>query len=140
MSSSKLQSCLELCRFIQTLFNKRVARWKVYFIIRLAKGHCATFIRTDGVLRYATGKESVVVESHSYSTSHLSPKAYCFSKIVDTKPFLVCFEALLDFPKQCRISPSPNQVYALGHIYHRVILHRFLCPPPPIVISAQDFF
>jgi hypothetical protein len=71
----------------------------------------------------------LLLESHSYSKSYLSPKAYCFSKIVDKKPFLICFEALLDFPKQCCISPSSNQVYSLIHIYHRVILHRLLCSP-----------
>jgi hypothetical protein len=38
------------------------------------------------------------LESHSYNKSHPSPKAYCFSKIVDKKPFLVCFKSLLDFP------------------------------------------
>jgi hypothetical protein len=79
------------------------------------------------------------LESHSYSKSHLRPKAYCLSKIVDKKPFLVCFEALLDFPKQCHLSSSPNQVYALGHIYHWVILHRFLYSPL-VIISGWDFF
>jgi hypothetical protein len=43
------------------LLKTRVARWKVHFIIGLAKGPCATFVRTDGVLRYATGKESVAL-------------------------------------------------------------------------------
>jgi hypothetical protein len=37
------------------------------------------------------------LESRSYNKSHSNPKTYCFSKIVDKKPFLVCFKSLLDF-------------------------------------------
>jgi hypothetical protein len=131
MSSSKLQPCPKLCRFVQAILKTRIARWKVHFLIKLAKRIMCNIHHNGWRITRGMEPERRVLrlESHSYNKSHLSTKAYCFSKIIDKKPFLVCFEALLDFPKQCRISPSPNQVYSLVHIYHRVILHRFLCSP-----------
>jgi hypothetical protein len=48
------------------------------------------------------------LESCSYNKSHPSPKAYCFSKIVDKKPFLVCFKSLLDSLSSTGMSSTPT--------------------------------
>jgi hypothetical protein len=131
VSSFKLQPCLELCRFTQAPLKIKVVRWKAQFLLGNCEKTLCNIHWNGWHITWGTQSERKLLrlESHSYCKSHLSHKAYCFAKIIDKKPFLVCFEALLDFPKQCRISPSPNQVYALIHIYHWVILHRFLCSP-----------
>jgi hypothetical protein len=49
------------------------------------------------------------LESCSYNKSHPSPKAYCFSKIVDKKPFLVCFKSLLDSLSSTCMSSTPTK-------------------------------
>jgi hypothetical protein len=36
-SSSKLQPCLELCRFAQALLKTKVARWKAHFLIGVSR-------------------------------------------------------------------------------------------------------
>jgi hypothetical protein len=56
------------------------------------------------------------LESRSYNRSHLSPRAYCFSKIVDKKPFLICFKSSLNFLSSPCISFTPTQVYSVVRI------------------------
>jgi hypothetical protein len=71
-SSSKLQPYLELCWFIQALLKTRVARWKVHFLIGLAKVPCATFVRTDGVLlKVRNQKRECSAWSLVATTSHI---------------------------------------------------------------------
>jgi hypothetical protein len=50
MSSSKLQPCLELCRFTYVLLKIKVARWKAHFLVDINKRPRASFIRTDAIL------------------------------------------------------------------------------------------
>jgi hypothetical protein len=70
------------------------------------------------------------LESCSYNKSHPSPKAYCFSKIDDRKPFLICSNPCLTFLSSACILFTPNQVYPLVRIYHRAILWWFHKHPP----------
>jgi hypothetical protein len=71
--------------------------------------------------RYATGKVGVSLESCSYNKSYLSPKAYCFSKIIGKKPSLVVSSrCLTPFNSAC-ISFTSSQVHSLVRIYHRAM-------------------
>jgi hypothetical protein len=71
--------------------------------------------------RYATGKVGVSLESCGYNKSYLSPKAYCFSKIIGKKPSLVVSSrCLTPFNSAC-ISFTSSQVHSLVRIYHRAM-------------------
>jgi hypothetical protein len=53
------------------------------------------------------------LESCSYNKSHPSPKAYCFSKIEELKPFLIVWDPCLTFLCTACVLFTPNQVYSL---------------------------
>jgi hypothetical protein len=62
------------------------------------------------------------LKSCSYNKLHPSPKAYCFSRIVDRRPSLVVLRPCLTPPNSACISLTLNQVHSLVHIYHRAML------------------
>jgi hypothetical protein len=90
-SSSKLQPCLELCRFVQALLKTKVARWKAHSFSEYVKRPICNIHQNGWCITQGTQLERRVLpmESRSYKKSHLSPEAYCFSKIDVGKPFLV---------------------------------------------------
>jgi hypothetical protein len=49
------------------------------------------------------------LESRSYNKSHPRAKAYCFSKIIDKKPFLVYIKSLLDSLSSTCMSSTPTK-------------------------------
>jgi hypothetical protein len=63
MSSSKLQHCLELFRFIQMSLKTKVARWKAHFLLEICeKIHVQhSSERMTYYLMYITGKEGVAL-------------------------------------------------------------------------------
>jgi hypothetical protein len=67
----------------------------------LAKGPCASFVGMDGVLLEVCNRKGRMshLESCCYNESDPSPKALTSPNLDERKSFLVCFEALLDFPK-----------------------------------------
>jgi hypothetical protein len=111
ISSSKLQPCLELCRFAQALLKTEVARWKVHFLIRIGKRPLCNIRRNGWCITQGTQpkRRKSHLESHSYNKSHPSPKACCFSKIIDKKPFLVCLKSLLDSLSSTCMSSTPTK-------------------------------
>jgi hypothetical protein len=120
LSSSKLQPCLELCRFTQVLLKTKVARCKAHFLLRICKKthvqHSSE--RIAYYSRYVTEKkDNMPLESHSYNKSHPSPKASCFSKTDERKPFLVVSNPFLTFLSSACISLTPAQVYSLVCMY-----------------------
>jgi hypothetical protein len=91
LSSSKLQPCLDLCWFTQAHLKTKVARWKVYFHLRVCEKtpapHSSEWMAYCS--RYADGKKVLPLEFCSHNKSHPSPKAYYFSEIDDRKTFLI---------------------------------------------------
>jgi hypothetical protein len=61
--SSKLQPCLELCRFVQALLKMKFAKWKAHFLLRICEmahvQHSSERMAYDSW--YATGKKSVAL-------------------------------------------------------------------------------
>jgi hypothetical protein len=100
MSSSKLQACHELCWFIQALLKTRVTRWKVHFLIGLAEGPCATFIRMDGVLlEVQNHKGECCAWSLVATASHILTLKLTASLRLMSRSLSSLFESLLDFLK-----------------------------------------
>jgi hypothetical protein len=63
MSSSKLQPCLELCRFAQALFKTKVVRWKAHFLLGICEKTLVQHLseRMAYYSRYTTGKKGVAL-------------------------------------------------------------------------------
>jgi hypothetical protein len=131
VSSSKLQPYLELCWFNQALLKTKVARWKVHFLVGISKR--PMYIHSSESMeyysRYATGKKNDVLGVSLLQQVRSWPQGSRFPIPWWLKAFLVCFESYLTFLSIVYISSTPNQVYCLARIHHRVILHRFLCSP-----------
>jgi hypothetical protein len=91
LSLSKLQPCLEWCRFAQAPLKTKVVRSKVHFLLGVCEKthvpHSSKWMAYYS--RYATGKKVLPLEFRSYNKLHPSPKAYYFSEIDDPKPFVV---------------------------------------------------
>jgi hypothetical protein len=97
----------------------------------LAKGHCTSFVGTGGVLLKVCNREeecrtwSLVATTSQIQALRLSlPQT-----LMRVSLFLFISKPCLTFLSIVYISSTPNQVYSLVRIHHRVILHRFLCSP-----------
>jgi hypothetical protein len=141
MSSSKLQSCLELCRFIQALLKIRVTRYKVHFLIGLARGPCTTFVRTDGVLlEVRNRKGECCTWSLVATTSRILALKFTASlrllirspSLFVSRPYLNFLSSVVYHPVSTKCTPWFTSIIKLSFIVS--------CAPPPIVISRQDFF
>jgi hypothetical protein len=131
MSSSKLQHCLELCRFIQALLKTKVARWKVHFLVRVSK-RLMYIIRRNG-WRITRGtqpeRRMLHLESRCYNKSDPGPKALASQTLMSVSLSSFVSKPCLTFLSIVYILSTPNQVYSLVCIQYRVILHCFLCSP-----------
>jgi hypothetical protein len=103
VSSSKLQTCLKLCQFIQTLLKTKVVRRKTHFLIGISKRPlCIIHQNGWSITRDMQPKRRMLhLESHCYNKSDPGPKAIIFPNLDERKSFLICFETLLDLPKHC---------------------------------------
>jgi hypothetical protein len=92
----------------------KVERWKVHFLLRIyEKPHVQHLSEWMTYYSwYVTGNVGVALEYRSYNKLNPSPKAYCFSKIDELKPFLVAWDPCLTFLSTA-LSFTPNQVYSL---------------------------
>jgi hypothetical protein len=128
VSSSKLQHYLELCRFTQVLRQKLQDEKRISFSESVKRHMCNVHQNGWRITRGTQPERKLLpLESHSYNKSHPSLRAYCFSKIDDQRHILVCIIFYLTFLNSTCLSFTSTQVYSLVHIYHRVILHHFLC-------------
>jgi hypothetical protein len=91
LSSSKLQPCLECCRFAQAPLKTKVVRWKAHSFSESVKRLMCNIHWNGWCITRGTQPKSRVLplESRSYNKSHPSPDVYCFSKIDERKPFLI---------------------------------------------------
>jgi hypothetical protein len=120
-SSSKLQRCLELCRFAQALLKTKVTRWKA----ELAKDPCASFIRIDGVLlEVRNQKEEYCAWSLIATTSRmLDLSLLLLSDLMNVSHFLFVSNPCLMFLNSSCILFTPNQVYSYNHSALQVLLY-----------------
>jgi hypothetical protein len=96
MSLSKLQPCLQLCRFVQTLLKTKVIRWKAHFLLRTCeKDPCASFIRTGGVLlKIRNWKEECCTWSLLATTSRILTLKLTASLRLLVRSFSLLFQSL----------------------------------------------
>jgi hypothetical protein len=139
ISSSKLQFCLELCRFVQALLKLKFAKWKAHFLPRnLRNDPCATFVRTDGVwLEVCNRKEECCPRSLVATTGHiLTLKLTASLKLVIESLFLMLTTRLTSL-NSAYISFPPNQVCSLVHVYHWAVPWWFCNLLPLYSIGAR---
>jgi hypothetical protein len=123
ISSSKLQSCLELCRFAQVPLKTKVAIWKAHFLHGICEKSLVQHSSEQMVYysRYATEKKGVPLESRSYAKSHPSPKITASLWLrIESLPTFVSNSCLTFLNSTC-LPFTPNQVHSLVHIQHQAI-------------------
>jgi hypothetical protein len=135
MSSSKLQPCLKLCRFVQALLKTRIARWKVHFLIKLAKESCVTFIRTDGVLLEVWNRKGECCAWSLIATTSriLALKLTASLRLLIRSPSLFVSRPCLTFLSSAVYHPVPTKCTP----WFTSIIELFCivsCAPPPVVI------
>jgi hypothetical protein len=76
MSSSKLQPCLKMCRFIQAFLKTKFAGWKAHFLVGISKKLVCNIHQNGWHITRGTQSERRVLclESLYYNKSHPSPK------------------------------------------------------------------
>jgi hypothetical protein len=122
MSSSELHPYLELCQFAQTLLKTKVTRWKAYFLIEISKRPLCIICRNGWCITQGMQPKRRVpsLESHCYNKSYPGPKLTTSLRLM-----IKCFSLFVSNPSLTFLSsacPSftPNQVYSLVCVYHRV--------------------
>jgi hypothetical protein len=98
-------------------------------LLQLAKGPRASFARTDGILlKVHNRKEECRTWSLVAITSQVLALRLSLPQILMSVSLsLFVLKPCLTFLSIVYISFTPNQVYSLVRIHHRVILHCFLC-------------
>jgi hypothetical protein len=123
MSLSKLQSCLELCRFIQALLKTKVVRWKLHFLLGICKKTIVQHSseRMAYYSRYATGKKGVALGVSGYNKSHPSPKLTASLRLmIGSLSSFVSNPCLTSLSIAC-ISFTSSQRYSWVHVYHQAL-------------------
>jgi hypothetical protein len=132
VSSSKLQPCLELCRFIQAPLKTKVARWKTHFLLRVCEKtsvqHSSEWMAYYS--RCTTRKKGCCPWSHVATTSHILSLTLTASLRMTARSLsLFVSNPCLTFLGSNCTSSTPNPVYSLVHVYHRAMLlwfHQYL--------------
>jgi hypothetical protein len=109
VSSSKLQPCLELYRFIQTLLKTKVAGWNMHFLLKFCK---KTHVQHSSGL--TTSLRLLRLESRGYNKLHPSPKLTASLRLMIRSPSSFVLNLCLTFLNSACTLFTPNQMYPLG--------------------------